>query len=407
MFNKKYIPAKIFLCVLFVLMCLAFGAFINTRAKRALFPKEFSRIKIDWAKLYPFQNEKTQQENIRQETKLEGIHRYLVFNAKLYTTDKLPGYMKFVEQARRYENLIGWNMAPIAGYNSVVKLKDGYLTKFIASFDVTPNIKSTVELAKFCADKNIKFMYVQAPFKICKYEDAEVSGTLDYSNNVADDLLAGLNNADVKNLDVRKLLHDEGKSHHGSYYRTDHHWKPDTALWTSRHIIKTMREDFKWPVDENILDDKNFNFKITPSSLLGSEGKKLTAVRVKLEDAIKITPNFDTLFHVDAPDALVDDDSNFENIHGGFFLTRLTNLKATNNKKILLIGDSFAGSFIGVRSYLALCVNKLDYIDPRVFTGSIRAYIEQTKPDAVIVLYYIGSVRPINYSHHESTFDFR
>jgi LmbE family N-acetylglucosaminyl deacetylase len=59
-----------------------------------------------------------------------------------------------------------------------------------------------------------------------------------------------------------------------------------------------------------------------------------------------------------------------------------------------------------VISCLALAEKNIDAIDLRHFTGSVKKYIEESKPDLVIVMYnVIGG--DINYSTHKDKFDFR
>ena len=290
------------------------------------------------------------------------------------------------------------------------------------SHDVKQDVHATVELAKFCADKNIEFMYMQAPFKICKYDDAEISGILDFSNQRADDLLAGLSKAGVKNYDFRKMLHDEGKNHHELFYKTDHHWKYETGLWASRHILRILREDFKWPVDENVLDEKNFEFVTYPASLLGSYGRKLTTARVKPEDFTLLYPKIDTDFMLNIPGRnlnlsgdftiFVDEKKlnnkqeyiRFEIATFGTVMN-ITNKLAENNKKVLMIRRSFAHAVI---PFLAMGVKYLDSIgDFGDFNGSIKSYIEQTKPDLVIVLFNPSYIRGYYYIVNNDAFDFR
>ena len=72
--------------------------------------------------------------------------------------------------------------------------------------------------------------------------------------------------------------------------------------------------------------------------------------------------------------------SNFRKIH---------NENSSNGKKILVLKDSFGRV---VTPYLALGVDETSVIDLRHFTGSLKSYIEEYKPDAVIMLYYPGNL---------------
>lgn len=79
---------------------------------------------------------------------------------------------------------------------------------------------------------------------------------------------------------------------------------------------------------------------------------------------------------------------------------------AENNfdKKLLILSDSF-GWFLN--TYLACDIGETHMINLMTFDGSIRTYIEQMKPDAVMVLYCEKNIKPIDWYSHLSQFDFR
>ncbi len=411
MFNKKYIPAKVFLCVIFLFMFLALLAAVWRKTNKILHADEFknyAEIDIDWEKLYPFsEHEKIELNKKRPLSKSEKIHEYITKRSEEYTTEKMPGYMKIVELVRKYEKFITWNMSSVFTYNDVIELEGGYLTGFRPSLDITPIIKSTVDFAKFCDENNIEFIYVQAPGKICKYDDIKITNILDFTNQRADDLLNGLQMAKIKNYDLREFLHDERKNHHDAFYKTDHHWKTQTGLWAARHVLRILHQDLNWPVDENILNAENFEFDTYYDCFLGSQGKKLTLVRAKPEDFTLIRPKFSTSFHFEIPNILLNTSGDFEityshegikNMQGMYSslflgdnpLAKLTNLNATNDINVLLVKNSFSNCLV---PFLTMGVKKIDAIDMRHFTGSIKNYIKNNKTDIVIILYHTDFIR--------------
>jgi hypothetical protein len=60
------------------------------------------------------------------------------------------------------------------------------------------------------------------------------------------------------------------------------------------------------------------------------------------------------------------------------------NKLAPNDKKVLLVRDSFACAFT---PFLAQSCAQLDTIDMRAFQGTIAQYIVESKPDIVLFLY--------------------
>ena len=309
----------------------------------------------------------------------------------------------------------------MGGYNPVVKLKDGYLTSFTPSRDVTQDALSTLELADFCESLDIKFLYINLPNKICVSEDKDISGFLDFSNQNADKFLNLLKNLGVKCYDMRKILHDQGMNHHEAFFRTDHHWKPETGLWAAREILKFLHNDYNWPVNPEILNPENFDKVIYRDWFLGSEGKKLTLEQTKPDDISLLYPKFENRLNYEIPQSEINISGDFSIIYdmsriqsrdyynlnpyatydyANKALKKFTNLLTGYDKKLLFIHDSFANSVI---PFLALEVKNIDEIDLGQFTGSVKTFIKSERPDIVIVTYYAAQ---LGYSNNR-LFDFR
>jgi LmbE family N-acetylglucosaminyl deacetylase len=59
-------------------------------------------------------------------------------------------------------------------------------------------------------------------------------------------------------------------------------------------------------------------------------------------------------------------------------------------------------------SCLALAEKNIDSIDLRHFTGSLKAYIEESQPDIVMIMYNPHAVGgDVDYSTNTDMFDFR
>ena len=360
---------------------------------------------------------------------LQRIYNFLKDRTIGYTTKKLTGYNRIIENSKRYEEFIKWNIAYISEYNPVVKLSDGYLTTFTQSRDITQNALSTVELANFCESLDIKFFYINLPTKICKSEDKDISGILDYSNQNADRLLTLLGNFGVKYYDLRKNLHNQGMNHHEAFFITDHHWKPESGLWAAREILKILRDDYKWPVNPEILNPENFERVIYRDWFLGSQGKKIKLVRTKPDDISLIYPKFETSFDYKIPTSEMNKTGDFTIIYSmesiqtrDYYnsnsyaaydyadqpLINFTNLLTCCDKKLLIIHESFANCVV---PFIALDIKNVAEIDLRHFTGSLRNYIISERPDLVIVMYNATipgcSSNPNASKEAKKFFDFR
>ena len=361
--------------------------------------------------------------NLRKGGVLRRIYDYLKEKLNNYTSQKLVIYEDIIKIAKNYEKFINWNLVYFAEYNPVIKLKDGHFATFTPIRDISQNAQAVINLAEFCKSLDIKFFYVNLPNQICISEDKDVSGTLDFSNQNADNFLNLLKDSGVKYYDMRKILHDQGMNHHEAFYITDHHWTARTGLWAAREILKFLRNDYNWPVNPEILNPERFDYVIYPDWFLGSYGKKVTLAQTQPEDFTMIYPKFDTLLNFNVPslnknvsgDFRITYDMGQINVkdyyelaptsaynHGRRPVTKIENLLADNDKKLMLVYDSFSNCVI---PFLALSVRHIETIDLRQFTGSLKTFTKQYKPDLMIVIYYIeilsgnnqGDTAPFNF----------
>ena len=276
-----------------------------------------------------------------------------------------------------------------------------------------------------CKSEGINFFYVNLPTKICVSQDKNISGILDFSNQNTDRFLLGLKESGVKYYDLRKILHNEGMNHHEAFFKTDHHWKPETGLWAAKKVLEFLRNDYNYNVNPEILNPENFDKVIYPEWFLGSQGKKVTLKRARPEDISLIYPKYRTQFNFQAPAAGINISGDFGVIYemksivskdfygtnpyavykyGDQPLSITHNFLSDNNNKILVIHDSFSNSLI---PFLALGVQQIDEIDLRHFSGSLRTYIKFTRPDLVFIAYLSGIQGQPKSNNKNEFFDFR
>lgn len=388
---------------------------------------------IDWEKMYPFSQEllakEISQDEELEEGKLHKVSKLIQAveeKIETYSSDLLIGYNALTDMAKRYESMIRWNYVSYTEYNGVIKLYDGYLTSFCRKLDVTKAAYSLVQLAQYCEEQGNDFCYIQAPYKISKYEDKDISGRTDFANQNADDLLEKLREAGVDTYDIRETIHDEGLSHHPLFYRTDHHWRGETGLWASKHILELLKEQYGYDIDASVLEPERFTSVDYPAWFLGSQGKKVRLEQTDPDDFSLLYPTYPTELHYVIPDKQIDavgdfsvtyDMSKVEELdyygkspyHAYNFgdrpLIEIENSMLPNNGKILLIHDSFGDCVI---SFLTLGVKYVEALDLRHFTGSVQEYIKQTEPDVVLVLYNPNVIpESIDWTTHGALFDFR
>ena len=380
---------------------------------------------IDWKKYYPFPENAKQETGGADNESRESLTGKIVskYDEKVSkfekdietrTTDYLIFYQELTELAKKYEDFLQWNYVAYSEYNGIVQLGDGYLTTISAKQDMTELSEPTIGLAHLCENLNIDFLYVNAPKKICEYEDKDVSGVTDFANQNADQFLFDLRSAEVDVCDLRELLHEEGLKHHAMFFVTDHHWRPETGLWASRKIAERLNQDYGFHFDLSRVNDANYRTVIYPEWFLGSLGKKVTLARTSPEDFTLLYPKFETNLHYEIMSEEIDADGDYSILYDmepvsvrSYYkkdpycvytyanqpLERITNKDIDEDKRILFIQDSFGNA---VTPFLAMGIRHVDSIDLRYFTGSVESLIRETKPDIVIVLYSANTLSTSN-----------
>jgi len=145
-----------------------------------------------------------------------------------------------------------------------------------------------------------------------------------------------------------------------------------------------------------------------------------------MDDFTLITPTFETGLTVSAEDGEVSRDGSFSDVFidrtqlypdnlfvsnvysayccSGYSHMEIRNHKTDNSspctpKKILLIRDSFSDVLV---PFLSLGYAQLDVIDLRSFDENLIQYMEETRPDMVLVVYNPGAYEQKN----SNMFDF-
>jgi hypothetical protein len=310
----------------------------------------------------------------------------------------------------------------ITGTDSVVVMKNGYLTYQSVEVNTAYAAESTAWFSSLLKEKGINFVYIQSPSKENKFDNQLPDGVTDYYNINADSLLEKLNVKGVNTVDLRPMLNDASDDYDSCFFRTDHHWKPETGVWAAGKIAESLNKLFDYRIDESIGNINNYNVDVYKNYCLGTQGKKVTLNYTDPEDFSLIYPKSETSFTVDYCDGnsgtgtykerLLDMTNlskiDYYNIstystylYGNKSLIHIKNNNVSNGKKILYIGDSFCHCVVPC---LAMGVENIDVLDIRYFDGSIINYIEKFKPDTVIVNYNPSSIN--EDTTHNGTFNF-
>lgn len=299
------------------------------------------------------------------------------------------------------------------GEDVIVRMDNGYLAydyREVSDDIIEQTAKSCAKLNDFCAGMNIPFMYIYAPQK--QYFGKYPVGNENTNRSEGEKFVKALRNNGVNTLSLAEKIIEQNMKMEDSYFITDHHWTPETGFWAAGEICKKLNSDYGFEYDAAKNDINNYNVKVYKDWFLGSQGKKTGKFFTSLgvDDISLIIPKFET--NVEIKDKRGTKTGKLEDVvyskekieqksfhnknpyavySGGDFAEQtITNKNATNNKKIVIVRDSYA---CAVTPFLALNVAEIRILDIRkgmhgkACIESVSEYIKTHNPDYAMVLY--------------------
>ena len=383
-------------------------------------------VSVDWEAEYPFEEEKPIVYGQGFKDFQKSIR--IIEDKKLgdWTSKHLIAYKWLVEAGRDVEMEMGWNIINPA--MKAYKFSDGYFTFAEYRQAQAERIELVTDFAEFLKAQGSEFLYIQSPGKSNPFADEELHG-IDYSNANADELLQGLREHNIAVYDLRSDLHEAvgDAGWHQAFFRTDHHWKPSTALWAARRVAEKLANDYGVDVNFAHLAPEDYEVVRYEKYFLGSQGKKVTLAHTEPDDFDVYYPKFSTNLYVKIPSRSVDGEGDFSILYdkaalgtGDFYNDNPYSMygygdqaeiivhnyenEYLQDKKILLIHDSMLDTAM---PFLVMGLKDLRELDIRHFKGSVQRYIEEYKPDIVLVMYKTSYSESIDWMAHDSKFDFR
>ena len=444
---------KVMLCCLMVLVVFMSGIFLrlgtrqvlvnrlgmdNAFTQMVLFDRHALQVKetekkknvdINWAAKYPFYEQQAASYQLgnllRNMSGLKlSIKKLEKEKIDKWCRDYMAFYSVLVEAGRGIDNVLAWDL--MTPGMDVYRLQDGYLTYSYRKLDMAEHIGAVAEFAQLVSQQGGRLLYVQSPGKTNPFGDRELDG-LDYANYNTDMLLQGLQARGVDVFDLRQdMYRDMGnEGWHKAFFRTDHHWLPSTALWAAEKLAARLHADYDVDVDFGHFSEADYDVVNYENYFLGSQGKKVTLAKTTAEDIALYYPKFSTDVRLEIPSLGIDTRGDFtimydmemvkkRDFYGGnpyaaYGYGDMPEIKVHNftnehlrDKKILIIRDSMVDT---VLPFLSMGLKDITLLDIRHFNGSVRRYVEDFKPDIVIVMYK-PSYEPIVWNHKDK-FDFR
>lgn len=320
---------------------------------------------------------------------------------------------KFIEVFGKVQKIMGKDIIDNVAQSEIVVKDNNDLLQFINNEkEVDYCINSLKELNKTLEEKEILFLYVQAPFKVLRNYTILPAGYEDYTNENIDNLIDGINN-EINYIDLRDEIENSDLNKKDLFYVTDHHWKIDTAFWAFTKIVKELNSNYNLGLDKQGIytDINNYNSKIYKENFLGTQGERVSQYFVGLDDFNLITPKFNTnikltqileggILHEkkgDFNDSLIYDymiesDDKYSTqsyaAYLGYGNTEkiIINNNADNDLKLLVVGDSFSRPFT---AFMSLCFKETRTFDSQDGRGNINVYkyIDEYDPDIVLCMF--------------------
>ena len=232
--------------------------------------------------------------------------------------------------------------------------------------------------------------------------------TLDYSNEMADELLDLLSAAGVPLLDSRAVLRASGLSSEQYLLRTDSHWATRAALEMARAAAQSAARLTGAELRSDLLDVRNFDSYTYPALFLGAYGQRVGAALAMPDDITIYWPRYRTNIRrrTEYLGEYTDVEGEFRDSVIRWRYLRALDVQSWNTVAyfdygltedcdlyenhsaadctILLLKDSFSAAMGG---FLSLAADRVCAVDLRRSDRSLREWIDAVRPDIVIAAF--------------------
>lgn len=345
-----------------------------------------------------------------------GWAREFTGGAEQSVNDLLDRDRLFIQLYGGVQRLAGRRiMEDVDPAHTVYQLSDGSLT-FVEQERADPGREraSFTRLREELGDRDIPFLYVQAPNKLAPGDGRLPEGVTEQSNAYADRLLEMLRELGIDTLDIRETFLTDGADWSSHFFRTDHHWTPEGAFEANGALSLVLEQKYGLQLDERACDPGQYTKTVYQNCFLGSIGKRVGSLYGGLDDFSVWSPSFPTwmtyqVYSQDIarvggfddallfPERLEEADLFKSNPYtfysgGDYPMGRMINLFNRDGPRILLIRDSYA---CALAPFLALGCGELTTMDLRYFGEDDRllTYVDWLKPDIVLMMYSAGPLR--------------
>lgn len=323
-----------------------------------------------------------------------------------------------------FYRMTGMTLVPGSGGDSydVYKLSNGQI---MYNLDRKDNMAKFAEkiskLRDQTEEQGKEFLYVQLPFKI-KDDSYMPPGISSGGNLNADELVKELREKQVDVLDIREEIKKKDLDWDTLFFKTDHHWTPETGMWASGLIMDRLKAKSGIQFDASHYDYDSYEKKTYSNYMLGAVGRRVGAWYAGLDDIDIVYPKFDTdmSFYGESKEGIDEREGTFEDavylwdnienrsdfvnnnystyIGKEYSVSVLTNNKKKDGPKILLIRDSFS---CVIQPFIGLDASEVIAVDFRRCKKSVEEIFEEYDPDIVVLAYNPSSFGKKQFSFAE------
>ena len=264
--------------------------------------------------------------------------------------------------------------------NGIIYGSNGELFEKFDSLD-EEKLKNNVEAIKKFAEAyydKVSLMIIPSSYEIYK-ESLPIGSPIIMQEELINEIYNF--SSFSKNIDVMKELLDNKNSY--IYYKTDHHWTTYGAYLAYSKFIDSSNEnkanlenlqEVELPNFYGTYYSKAKPFNIEPDVMTYYDFNNLTMEIVG--DKI-----YDSIYDY-SKESLRDKYSLF--LHGNNPVTIIKNKDIKNNKKILVIKDSFGNSLV---PFLTQNYEEIHVIDLRYFSSKLSSYLEKNDFEDILIIY--------------------
>ena len=333
-------------------------------------------------------------------------------NIDTVTSEELIYHTLLMDVNSVKENLLGTKIV-IKANDTIVKSESGSLVNPVWEIDkseIQEAVSKTAILKEISEYYGASFLYCAAPKK--ELYQIVPSNVENYFKDNYSLFIGELSNSKVPTVDFDGFLSADNPVY-DTFYRTDHHWTVRSGFEATNTILHELNTRYGFEYDEQYCNLLNYSIEKYKKWFLGSKGKKVGTYFTwdGADDFDLIIPKFKTDFIEEQPfkdqirtGEFKDTVLYLENMKkdyyrvntyatysgGDFRLQIIRNNLNHEGKKIVLIRDSSAcvvAPFLALQtSELHICDmrNEGDYVGEKL---NIEEYINQIRPDYVLVLY--------------------